>query len=158
MKKIKTLKPNEFMDEFMDETPIVQQIFKEGYEQFYIAKLQDLSKVSSPSVPAVRAKTHTLFFLTSGVLIMKIGFYAIKIHSNECVIIPAGQVFSYEEENENEGIMCGFATDFLIGKIGSNDLLKTFEFLTIWGNPVMIIIKILKEILSELIVNAKVSP
>jgi AraC-like DNA-binding protein len=33
--------------------------------------------------------------------------------------------------------MCGFNDDFLIGKIGSRDLLKTFEFLTIWGNPVI---------------------
>ncbi|WP_235295542.1 helix-turn-helix domain-containing protein [Portibacter lacus] len=104
--------------------------------------MQDLSEISKPPVPPVKAKTHTLFFLTSGILTMKIGSQTAKIYQNECIVISAGQVFSYsndemEKSEQGSGFMCGFNDDFLIGQIGSRDLLKSFEFLNFWGNPVI---------------------
>lgn len=138
--KIKTLNPDEFLTRFMTPCAERNEIFKENYGRFYIATLQDLRKISTSPVPPVRAQTHTLIYLTSGVLIMKIGFHSIKIYKNECAIIPAGQVLSHqtkEDEEDGTGFMCGFESNFLIGQIGSRDLLKTFEFLTIWGNPII---------------------
>ncbi|WP_147676922.1 helix-turn-helix domain-containing protein [Algibacter pacificus] len=140
--KIKILKPNELLESFMCFGSKRNNIFKKGYENFYIASLQDLTEISRPPVPPVKAKTHTLIFLRSGVLVMKVGFHSTKIHKNNCIIIPAGKVFSYSLENYNEGkkgkgFICGFSNDFLIGQIGSQDLFKSFEFLTVWGNPII---------------------
>jgi AraC-like DNA-binding protein len=140
--KIKILKPNELLESFMCFGSKRNDIFKQGYEDFYIASLQDLTEISQPPVPPVKAKTHSLIFLTSGVLAMKAGFRPIKIHKNECIVIPAGKVFSHSVENfkegkEGEGFICGFSDDFLIGQVGSRDLLKSFEFLTGWGNPII---------------------
>ncbi len=140
--KIKTLKPNELLESFMDFGLKRNDIFKKGHELFYIAKLQDLTPISRPPVPPVKSKTHSLIFLTSGVLEMNVGYQKIHINKNECVIIPAGMVFSHSIENynkgkEGKGIICGFSDDFLIGQIGSRDLLKSFEFLTILGNPII---------------------
>ncbi len=140
--KIKDLKPNELLESFMSFGPKRNNIFKQGYEDFYIASLQDLTEISQPPVPPVKAKTHSLIVLTSGVLAMKAGFHPIKIYENECIIIPAGKVFShslenFEEGKEGEGFICGFSDGFLIGHIGSRDLLNSFEFLTVWGNPII---------------------
>ncbi|WP_298481216.1 AraC family transcriptional regulator [uncultured Maribacter sp.] len=140
--KIKTLKPNELLESYMCFGSKRNDTFKQGYEDFYIASLQDLTEISQPPVPPVKAKTHSLIFLTSGVLAMKAGFQPIRIHKNECIVIPAGKVFSHSVENynegkEGEGFICGFSDDFLIGQIGSQDLLTSFEFLTVWGNPII---------------------
>ncbi|MGH1335165.1 MAG: helix-turn-helix domain-containing protein [Aureispira sp.] len=138
--KIKSLKPNELLELYMNFGSKRNDIFKKNYDIFYISRLQDLREISKPPVLPVKAKTHSLLFLTSKILNMNVGSYPIRVGQNECVIIPAGQVFSYSnddfiESEDAEGFICGFNNDFLIGQIGSRDLLKTFEFLTIWGNP-----------------------
>lgn len=140
--KIKTLQPNELLESFMSFGSKRNDVFKQDYELFYIARLQDLTEISKTPIPPVKAITHTLLFLQSGMLFMRIGSHPIKIHQNECVVIPAGQVFSYSDDDDKksdqgEGFICGFNDDFLLGQIGSRPLLKTFEFLTIWGNPVL---------------------
>jgi AraC family transcriptional activator of pobA len=139
---IKSLNPDELLESFMSFGSKRNDIFKQGYEFFYIASLQDINQIAKPPVPPVKAKTHTLFLLTKGFLNMKIGSGTVKVYPNEYVIIPAGQVFSYADEDieksvEGEGFMCGFNDDFLIGQIGSRELLKSFEFLSVWGNPVI---------------------
>ncbi|MDF1697879.1 MAG: AraC family transcriptional regulator [Saprospiraceae bacterium] len=140
--KIKSLQPNQFLESFMCFGSKRNTIFKKDFDLFYIAKLEDVTEISKPPVPPVKARTHTLFYLTSGIISIKIGSQAIKIGKNECLVIPSGQVFSHSNEDmeksePGKGFMCGFDDDFLIGKIGSRDLLKTFEFLSIWGNPVI---------------------
>ena len=130
------------MESFMCFGSKRNEIFKKDYELFYIARLQEVNEISTPPVPPVKARTHSLFFLTEGIISIKIGSHAIKIGKNDCLIIPAGQVFSYSDEDikksePGEGFMCGFNNDFLIGKVGSQELLKTFEFLNVWGNPVI---------------------
>ncbi len=140
--KIKSLEPNQFLESFMSFGAKRNEIFKKDFELFYIAKLPEVNEISKLPVPPVKARTHTLFFPTSGLISIKIGSSTIKISQNECLIIPAGQVFSYSDEDlkksePGEGFMCGFNDDFLIGKIGNQELLKTFEFLNIWGNPVI---------------------
>lgn len=140
--KVKTLQPDEMLESYMSIGSKRDEVFKEDYELFYIARLQDLTEITKVPVPPVKAITHTLLFLKSGALFMKVGSHSIKVYHNECVIIPAGQVFSYSDDDDEksipgEGFICGFDKDLLIGQIGSRDLLKTFEFLTIWGNPVI---------------------
>lgn len=140
--KIKSLKPNQLMESYMSFGTKRNEIFKKGHDLFYIARLQDVSEISTPPIPPVKAITHTFFYLKSGKISMKVGSHDIKIGENECIIIPAGQVFSHNDEDvkktgQGKGFMCGFNNDFLIGKVGSQELLKTFEFLNIWGNPVI---------------------
>lgn len=137
IKKIKTFNTDEFLDEFMQPDPRIEQIIKQDYGRFFIVNVHDLIKLSKLPVPPTRANTHTIIFLTDGIATMKIGFQQVEIHKNECLIVPAGQVFGYDKYEENKGFICNFDNDFLLGKIGSNDLLKEFEFLNIWGNPVI---------------------
>lgn len=99
--------------------------------------VQDLIKVSKVPVPPMRATAHSLIYLTQGVATMKIGYHPVEIHRNECLVVPAGQVFSYGKYEVNKGFICNFDERFLIGTVGSRDLLKDFEFLTVWGNPVI---------------------
>ncbi len=134
-KKIKTYNTNEFLETYMAPNPKLKKIINQEVGSFFIAKVQDLIKISRLPVPPTRTSTHILIFLTSGQASMKIGFNSVKIHKNECLIVPTGQVFSYDKYEVNEGFLCNFDHNFLLGKIGSTDLLKDFEFLTIWGNP-----------------------
>jgi AraC family transcriptional regulator, transcriptional activator of pobA len=121
----------------MNPDPKLYQIIKQDYGRFFIVNVQDLIKLSKFPVPPTRASTHTIIFLTSGVATMNIGFQKVEIHKNECLIVPAGQVFGYDKYEVNKGFLCTFDNDFLLGKIGSSDLLKEFEFLNIWANPVI---------------------
>lgn len=57
---------------------------------------------------------------------------------NAC-FVPAGQVFSFSNLDRNKGFICKFHDDFIVGRIGKSDLLKTFAFLSIWGNPVVML-------------------
>ncbi len=121
----------------MQPDPRLKQIIKQDYGRFFIVNVQDLIKISKLPVPPTRATTHTIIFLTAGVATMKIGFHQVEIHKNECLVVPAGQVFGYDKYEVNKGFICNFDNDFLLGKIGSNDLLKEFEYLNIWGNPII---------------------
>ena len=130
------------LEAFMNQGSKREKVFKDKYELFYLARLEDLREITRSSVPPIKSETHSLLFLRSGVLFMKIGSHSIKIHKNEAVIIPAGQVFSYsDDDNEKSlsgaGYICGFNDNFLIGTIGSRELLNSLEFLNIWGNPVI---------------------
>ena len=66
---------------------------------------------------------------------MNIGSASFTICKDECLIVPAGQVFSFSKLDINKGFLCNFHNDFIVGKIGKSDLLKDFEFLSVYGNP-----------------------
>ena len=136
-KKIKTLNTSEFLDTYMQPGPTLKQVVKKETGSFFIINVQDLIRLSKLPVPPTRSTAHTLIYLTSGVATMSIGFHPVKIHKGECLIVAAGQLFSYEKYEVNDGFIAVFEKDFLVGKIGSSDLLKEFEFLNIWGNPVI---------------------
>ncbi len=86
-------------------------------------------------VPPTRVTTHTLIYLTDGEAVMTIGSETYKIFKDECLAVPAGQVFSFSNIDINQGYLCSFHNDIVVGKFGKNDLLKDFEFLQVWGNP-----------------------
>ena len=136
-KDIKTFNTDEFIGSFMKPDPKLKEIIKQDYGRFFMVNVQDLIKISKLPVPPTRGHTHILIYLTSGVATMRIGAYPVQIHKNECLIVAAGQVFSYDQYEVNEGFLCSFDDSFLTGKIGSSDLIKEFEFLTIWGNPII---------------------
>jgi AraC family transcriptional regulator, transcriptional activator of pobA len=136
-KTIKTFNTSEFMHVFMNPDPSLKEMIKPDYGRFFIVPVQDLIKLSKLPVPPARSSTHILIYLTSGVATMRIGLHPVQIKKDECLIVPAGQVFSYDHYEVNEGYIVVFDNDFLFGKMGSHDLLKEFEFLQLWGNPVI---------------------
>ena len=135
--KIDVLNTNQFLNKFMKPGPKLKKIIKGDAGQFFIVRVQDMIKISKLPVPPTRATTHTIIYLTEGVATMTIGYEKVRIGKNECLVVPAGKVFCYDKYERNKGFICNFDNDFLIGKIGSADLVRGFEFLEVWGNPVI---------------------
>lgn len=134
--EIPTLKTRDFFDRHISSGPKLQQILKERFPQFFITKVEDMIRLSKLPVPPTRTEnTHTVIFLTKGYATLKIGSQEVKCEQGACTVTAAGQVFSYDTLEENQGFICSFSSDFLTGKIGSKELLNEFEFLTVWGNP-----------------------
>ena len=68
---------------------------------------------------------------------MRIGNEQRRILKNECFAVPTGQVFSFETPDVNTGYLLNFHHDFLLEKSIAPERLKGFEFLQVWGNPVI---------------------
>ncbi|MVM32117.1 helix-turn-helix domain-containing protein [Spirosoma sp. HMF4905] len=110
-------------------------ILKSDFGKFFIVEVEKLIRLIKLPVPPIRSTTHTLIYLTDGEAVMTIGSETYKIFKNECLVVPAGQVYSFSNVDENHGYLCNFHNDIIIGKFGKNELLKDFEFLRVWGNP-----------------------
>lgn len=54
-------------------------------------------------VPPTRATRHSILYLTEGEAIMTIGSETYTICKNECLIVPAGQVYSFANPDINKG-------------------------------------------------------
>ncbi len=135
--KISTFKTSEFLNRFMEPDPALEKLIWQNSDRFFIFRVQDMIKLSKLPVPPTRAETHLLIYLTSGTARMKIGFEEVQIWANECLIVPAGKVFSYQKFDSNEGYICSFGSDFLIGKIGNSELISDMVFLNVWGYPII---------------------
>lgn len=129
MKEIEIYNPDTFTARFME--PELKQVLKPDIGKFFIVRIQDMYRLVKQAVPASRSTTHSCLFLTEGFANMKIGSEAYTIHKNEILFVPAGQVFSFEPGDVNSGYLCNFHSDIL------NGMLAKFEFLRIWGNPLI---------------------
>lgn len=126
-----------FTDKFMPSDEL-HGLLKDDYDKFLIVPVEDMYRHVSKPVPPSRATSHTFIYLTEGEAYMKIGSELYTIHQDEMLFVPAGQVFSfeaYDDSKYNKGFLCNFHNDVLIRKSGSDDFLKAFEFLQVWGNP-----------------------
>ena len=132
---IKTYNTASFRERFMQPEQQLNTLLKSDFGKFFIVPVEDLLSLMKLPVPPVRATTHTLIYLTEGEAIMSIGSETFQIFKDECLVVPAGQVFSFSNLDTNKGYLCNFHNDIIIGKFGKNDLLKDFEFLRVWGNP-----------------------
>ena len=110
-------------------------LLKSDFEKFFIVRVEDMIRLIKLPVPPTRAITHTFIYLTSGEAVMSIGSETYKIFKDECLVVAAGQIFSFANLDINQGYLCNFRDDFIIGKFGKNELLQDFEFLSVWGNP-----------------------
>nr|WP_281380713.1 AraC family transcriptional regulator [Rhabdobacter roseus] len=86
-------------------------------------------------IPPSRSTNHSLIYLTEGEAIMTIGGETYTIHAHECLVVAAGQIFSFRHPDVNRGYLCTFHSDFVAEKWGQNELLQEFEFLNVWGHP-----------------------
>jgi len=132
---IKTYNTISFRNRFMQPEQQLNTLLKSDFGKFFIVPVEDLLRLMKLPVPPVRATTHTLIYLTEGEAIMSIGSETFQIFKDECLVVPAGQVFSFSNLDTNKGYLCNFHNGMIIGKFGKNELLKGFEFLRVWGNP-----------------------
>jgi AraC family transcriptional regulator, transcriptional activator of pobA len=124
-----------FRNKYMKSEEELKHLLKVDFGKFFVVKVEDLIRNIKLPVPPSRATTHTLIYLTEGEATMTIGSQSYKIFKDECLIVPAGQVYSFSTLDINKGYLCNFHNDMIIGKFGKNELLKEFEFLNIWANP-----------------------
>lgn len=130
--KIKTYDTKSFRERIIEPEEKANKLLKTDFNKFFIVKVEDLIRLIKLPVPPTRAATHTLIFLTAGEAIMTIASETCKIHKDECLVVPAGQVFSFDNLDINKGYLCNFHNDIIIGKFGKTELLKDFEFLNVW--------------------------
>ena len=115
----------------------LRSYLKAGYNKFFILPVEEMYRHVYRQVPASRATSHTLIYLTEGEAYMKIGSELFRIYKNEILFVPAGQIFSFEAYDTgkfNKGFICNFHDDLLISNYFKSELLKKFEFLQVWGN------------------------
>jgi AraC family transcriptional activator of pobA len=129
MKEIEIYDPHTFTTRFME--PELKRILKPDIGKFFVIKIEDMYRLVMQAVPASRSTTHSCLYLTEGEAVMKIGSEVYTIHKNELLFVPAGQVFSFEPGHINKGYFCTFHPDIL------NGTHNKFEFLRVWGNPVI---------------------
>lgn len=134
MNEIKVYDARAFTSRFMPSREL-EALLKGDLNKFLICRLEDMYRHVKQAVPPSRSLTHSCLYLTEGSAAMKIGSEHYRIEAGEMLFVPAGQVFSFDEHDENRGYFCNFHDDMLLGKYGNSELLKEFEFLKVWGNP-----------------------
>ncbi|CCH53381.1 putative HTH-type transcriptional regulator yisR [Fibrisoma limi BUZ 3] len=132
---IKTYSGESFRSSFMQPGDGVNTILHADFGRFFIVPVEQLIRLIKLPVPPTRVTNHTIIYLTEGEGNISIGSQSVRFRQDECVVVPAGQVFSFEREENNRGYLCNFHPDFMIGKIARAELLRDFSFLRIWGNP-----------------------
>jgi AraC family transcriptional regulator, transcriptional activator of pobA len=132
---IKTHSTESFKDNYIASENKINDILKPDFGKFFIVKVEDMIRLIKLPIPPTKATTHSLIYLTEGEAVMTIGSESFKIFKDECLIVPAGQVFSFDNLDINKGFLCNFHDDIIVGKFGKNELLQDFEFLNVWGNP-----------------------
>lgn len=158
--KIKLYDTKSFTRKFMPSDEL-KNIVRVEEHKFFITKIEEMYQLVKHNVPASRSTVHFVLYLAEGEAEMKIGSETYKIKKDEMLFVPAGQVFSFRTGDVNKGYICGLHNDMLIGTFGKTDPLKEFEFLRVWGNPVVsldartsgFIHHILKRLLPEYVQN-----
>ncbi len=133
--KIKTYSVESFRENYIQPEPRTDTLLKLDFGKFFTVKVEELIRLIKLPVPPIRSTNHTLIYLTDGEAVMTIGSDTYTIFKDECLVVPAGQVFSFTNVDLNQGYLCNFHNDIIIGKFGKAELLKDFEFLRVWGNP-----------------------
>jgi AraC family transcriptional regulator, transcriptional activator of pobA len=128
-----------FREKYIESKQLVNTLLKPGFDKFFIVPVQDMIRLMKLPVPPVRTNTHTLIFLTEGEGIMNIGSDTYTVLANECLIVPAGQVFSFNNVDLNKGYLCNFHQDLITTLAGQKAWLRDMEFLQVWANPRIIL-------------------
>ncbi len=134
-KTIKTYSTEGFREKYIHNRPRVDEMLKSGFGKFFITRVEELIRSIRLPVPPARSSTHTFIYLTDGEAVMDVGRETYTVYRDECLVVPAGQVFAFANVDINQGFIFNFHNDMLAGKYGRPDLVKEFEFLQVWGNP-----------------------
>ncbi len=134
-RQIQTYNSDSYRRNFIQQGEQLSTILKSDADKFFIVRVEELIRLMKLPVPPARTNTHTFIYLTEGEAIMRIGSETYRIMQHECLVVAAGQVFSFDNVDMNKGYLINFHDDVIIGKLIRDDLLKDFEFLSVWGNP-----------------------
>ena len=96
-----------------------------------------MTRLMKLPVPPTRINNHIFVYLTDGEATMNGGSETYRVLPGACLIVPAGQVFSFDKVEDNRGYLCSVHPDFIVGRFGTSALLSQFEFLRVWGNPLV---------------------
>ena len=132
---VKTYNGESFRENYIQPEAGIDALLKADFGRFFIVRVEEMIRRMKLPVPPVRTTNHTLIFLTKGEAVMNIGSENYTIGRYECLVVPAGQLFSFSQVDLNEGYLCNVHNDFIVGKFGKPDLLKEYEFFRVWGNP-----------------------
>ncbi len=113
----------------------LQTLFHGDISQYFIVRTEEMYRHVRQVVPASRSTTHTCLYTTGGVVRMKIGSESYTIGKDEMLFVPAGQVFSFQPGEQNEGFLFVFHQDLFISKLSQTNPLHEFGFLRVWSNP-----------------------
>lgn len=134
--KIRVYDTRSFTGTFMPAREL-HSMFRGDLNSFFILPVQKMIRHVHKPVPASKTDNHTFIFLTAGTAFMKIGDRKHSITRDQLLVVPAGQVFSFEAYDEtkfNKGFIFNFNPRLLSEAIGPGRLLKEPEFLKIWGD------------------------
>jgi AraC-like DNA-binding protein len=131
MKTIPTHDARTFREKYIQ--PKVDAVLKPGFDKFFIVPVEDMIRLMKLPVPPVRTTSHTLIYLTEGEAVMTIGSHTYTIVAHECLIVPAAQVFSFDNVDINKGYLCNFHNDMVLSTPGQKA--RDIGLLQIWANP-----------------------
>jgi AraC-like DNA-binding protein/mannose-6-phosphate isomerase-like protein (cupin superfamily) len=130
---IETYSTQTFRERYMRPEQKLDVLLKPDFGSFFIVPVEEMIRLVKLPVPPTRATNHLLLYLTEGEAQMRIGSESYRIVQEECLVVPAGQVFSFAQADVNRGYLCSFGPDFLAGTFGPREALRAFEFLQVWG-------------------------
>ncbi|MFT3822947.1 MAG: AraC family transcriptional regulator [Chitinophagaceae bacterium] len=118
-------------------SPELDALLKNDFNKFFIVRVEEMYRHVKQEVPASRSFNHSCLFITSGSAVMRVGDLEYTIGKNELLFVPAGQVFSFRPGDINKGYLFHFNNDLFATRIGKREHLDLFEFLQVWGNPLV---------------------
>lgn len=100
------------------------------HDEFFVIRELDMKgvKVNLPS-RTIRSNIHCFFFITSGEALITIGEQSYFFKTNECAVIPAGQLFSIRYFDSCTGYMGGFSNELMNCGFEGRNLLANFGIL-----------------------------
>ncbi len=104
---------------------------------FTIRKLDKRYHAADIPQHPTRLQACSFFFLLGGTVLAEIGEKGYLIKPGELVIIPVGQYFSIKYFDRSEGYMGSFSPGYFGEQTLEMNIFKRFDFLKVWGYPVM---------------------
>lgn len=124
--------PHSFIPTFFEPDPALQGLLGAQPEQFFILRVEEMYRHLHGPVPPVRSVSHSALFITSGEARMTIGYDHYVAQTNDLLLVPAGQIYSFRPADVNTGYLLHVHPDWL-SAAGAGE----FEFLTGWGQPLI---------------------
>ena len=104
---------------------------------FIIRKLDRRYYTADIPLHPTRLQAYSFFFLLSGTVLVEIGEKGYLIKQGELVIIPVGQFFAIKYFDRSEGYMGSFSPNYFGEDVSERNIFKRFDFLRVWGHPVI---------------------
>ncbi|MCK8495335.1 AraC family transcriptional regulator [Spirosoma sp. RP8] len=133
--RVNSFSGESFLERYVQPGSPTNWVLNADVSRFFIVPLEAMSQRMTLPIPPTRITNHLMLFLEEGQALMQVGSQAYQIRPHQCLFVPAGQVFSFDQVEPNRGYLCNFHNDFIIDRFARPDFLNELEFLQVWGNP-----------------------